>query len=130
MFERCEKLSREAATRWLDAQPDGDGPAGTMDLRASVDRAQFTDAIARIHEAIAAGETYQVNYTYRLHGQAFGTPLALYRALRERQPVAYGAYVVLPDAGEGGGEQRRPTCCPARPSCSCAASAASSPPDR
>ncbi|WP_341886719.1 aminodeoxychorismate synthase component I [Variovorax sp. YR752] len=112
MFERCERLSREAATRWLDTQPDGDGPAGTMDLRASVDRAQFSDAIARIHEAIAAGETYQVNYTYRLHGQAFGTPLALYRALRERQPVAYGAYVVLPDAGEGGGATHVLSCSP------------------
>ena len=100
MFERCEKLSHEAATRWLDAQPDRDGPAGTLGLRASVDRAQFADAIARIHEAIAAGETYQVNYTYRLHGEAFGAPLALYRALRQRQPVAYGAYIVLPEGGE------------------------------
>ena len=27
MFARCERLSREAATRWLAAQPDGDGPA-------------------------------------------------------------------------------------------------------
>jgi para-aminobenzoate synthetase/4-amino-4-deoxychorismate lyase len=112
MFERCERLSREAATRWLDAQPEGDGPAGTMDLRASVDRAQFTAAIARIHEAIANGETYQVNYTYRLHGQAFGTPLALYRALRERQPVAYGAYVVLPEAGEGGDATHVLSCSP------------------
>ena len=100
MFGRCERLSREAATRWLDAQSDSDGPAGTMDLHASVDRAQFTEAIARIHEAIAAGETYQVNYTYRLHGQAYGSPLALYRALRERQPVAYGAYLELPEGGE------------------------------
>lgn len=99
MFERCDRLSREAATRWLDAQPDAGGPAGTMDLRASVDRAAFTEAIARIHEAIAAGETYQVNYTYRLHGRAFGSPLALYRRLRERQPVAFGAYVVLPPGG-------------------------------
>ena len=46
-----------------------------MDLEPSVDRAEFTQAIARIHEAIAAGETYQVNYTYRLHGQAYGSPL-------------------------------------------------------
>lgn len=99
MFERCDRLSREAATRWLDAQPDAGGPAGTMDLRASVDRAAFTEAIARIHEAIAAGETYQVNYTYRLHGRAFGSPLALYRRLRARQPVAFGAYVVLPPGG-------------------------------
>ncbi|WP_298830816.1 aminodeoxychorismate synthase component I [uncultured Piscinibacter sp.] len=100
MFERCERLSHEAATRWLDAQPGHDGPAGTMDLRASVDLAQFTEAIARIHEAIAAGETYQVNFTYRLHGSAHGTPLALYRALRDRQPVAYGAYIVLPEGDD------------------------------
>lgn len=99
MFERCEKLSREAVTRWLDAQPQAEGPAGTMDLRASVDRAEFTEAIGRIHEAIAAGETYQVNYTYRLHGRAFGSPLALYRGLRARQPVAFGAYIVLPPGG-------------------------------
>lgn len=99
MFERCERLSREAATRWLDSQPEANGPAGTLDLRASVDRAEFTEAIGRIHEAIAAGETYQVNYTYRLHGRAFGSPLALYRALRARQPVAFGAYIVLPPGG-------------------------------
>jgi para-aminobenzoate synthetase/4-amino-4-deoxychorismate lyase len=67
-----------------------------MNLAASVDRAEFTEAIARIHEAIAAGETYQVNYTYRLQGQAYGAPLALYRALRARQPVNYGALVALP----------------------------------
>ncbi len=100
MFSRCEKLSREAATRWLESQPDGDGPAGTLDLRASVDREAFTTAIERIHEAIAAGETYQVNYTYRLHGRAFGAPLALYRALRARQPVAFGAFVSLPPGEE------------------------------
>ena len=57
MFERCEKLSREQATRWLEAQPEGEGVAGTMDLRASVDRTEFSEAIAKIHEAIAAGET-------------------------------------------------------------------------
>src|SRR5512147_496850 len=32
MFERCEKLSHAAATRWLEAQDDGDGVAGTLDL--------------------------------------------------------------------------------------------------
>jgi para-aminobenzoate synthetase/4-amino-4-deoxychorismate lyase len=99
MFERCERLSREAAAHWLDSQPDAEGPAGTLDLCASVGRDEFTEAIARIHEAIAAGETYQVNYTYRLHGRAFGSPLALYRRLRERQPVAFGAYIVLPPGG-------------------------------
>jgi para-aminobenzoate synthetase / 4-amino-4-deoxychorismate lyase len=100
MFTRCERLSRDAATAWLAAQADADMTSGIMDLAASVDRDAFTAAIARIHAAIAAGETYQVNYTYRLHGQVFGAPLALYRRLRERQPVAYGAFVALPQGGE------------------------------
>ncbi len=105
MFDTLERLSCEAASAWLDAQAAAEAsPAcGTMQLEPSVDRAEFTQAIARIHEAIAAGETYQVNYTYRLHGQAFGSPVAFYRCLRERQPVAYGAFIALPDV-EGGGE--------------------------
>jgi para-aminobenzoate synthetase/4-amino-4-deoxychorismate lyase len=112
MFERCERLSHAQASRWLADQPEADGPAGAMHLQASVDRAEFTEAIARIHEAIAAGETYQVNYTYRLHGQAWGSPLALYRQLRERQPVAYGAYIVLPLSDEGGDTTHLLSCSP------------------
>ena len=60
---------------------------------------QFTQALARIHDYIAAGDTYQVNYTYRLRFDAFGAPAALYARLRARQPVPYGALVMLPDGG-------------------------------
>lgn len=97
MFDRFEHLSRAQADAWLAAQPDADERCGTLDLQPSVTRDEFTQAIARIHAAIADGETYQVNYTYRLHGRAYGPPLALYRALRARQPVAYGALIALPE---------------------------------
>ena len=76
-------------------------PAGALGLRASVDRAAFEEAIARIHAAIAEGETYQVNYSYRLDLETFGSPLALYRRLRARQPVGFGSVIRLP-AGAGG----------------------------
>lgn len=106
MFSDCRKLSRDEADAWLQAQDDGaasspssPSPAGVMALRASVDHAAFTRAIDRIHEAIRAGETYQVNYTYRLHGEAYGTPVGLYRRLRARQPVAFGAFIALPEGG-------------------------------
>jgi para-aminobenzoate synthetase/4-amino-4-deoxychorismate lyase len=101
MFASLERLSHAQATAWLEGQADADDPpaCGAMNLESSVDREGFVAAIERIHAAIAAGETYQVNYTYRLHGQAYGTPLALYRALRTRQPVHYGAFIVLPPGG-------------------------------
>jgi para-aminobenzoate synthetase/4-amino-4-deoxychorismate lyase len=99
MFRTLKRLSRDEVDAWLadrDASA-ADEAAGVMDLRPSVERSEFTQAIAAIHAAIAAGETYQVNYTYRIDGAAFGSPIALYRRLRARQPVEYGAFIVLPD---------------------------------
>ncbi|HET7864179.1 MAG TPA: aminodeoxychorismate synthase component I [Burkholderiaceae bacterium] len=98
VFERLQKLSREQVDAWL-ARLDGSDaptPAGVTALRADVDRPGFDRAIAAIHAAIRAGETYQVNYTYRCSFDAFGSPVALYRRLRARQPVAYGALMHLP----------------------------------
>lgn len=74
------------------------GVAGVAALQADVSEAGFDDAIARIHEWLAQGECYQINYTYRLNFDAFGSPVALYRRLRVRQPVPYGALVMLPGA--------------------------------
>lgn len=98
MFGAVQRLSDAQASAWLETldPAPADEPCGVMDVASSVERAEFTAAIDRIHQAIAAGETYQVNYTYRLHGRAFGTPVGLYRALRQRQPVRYGAFVALP----------------------------------
>ncbi|HRP67854.1 MAG TPA: bifunctional anthranilate synthase component I family protein/class IV aminotransferase, partial [Thauera sp.] len=56
---------------------------------------------ARIHAAIGEGETYQVNYTYRLDFRTFGSPLSLYRRLRARQPVAFGALIAPPPGTTG-----------------------------
>jgi para-aminobenzoate synthetase/4-amino-4-deoxychorismate lyase len=98
LFRRLAQLSRDAADAWLADREGSEAPrtAGALAVQASVDRTRFHAAIARIHEAIRAGETYQVNYTYRLDFAAFGEPLALYRRLRARQPVPYGAYIALP----------------------------------
>ncbi|MGF6570571.1 para-aminobenzoate synthetase/4-amino-4-deoxychorismate lyase [Paraburkholderia sp. GAS333] len=99
LFERCEKQSREEVDAWLAAR-DGAAAepsvAGTANVRASVDRAQFGTAIDAIHAALRAGDSYQVNYTYRLNFDVFGSPVALYRRLRARQPVPFGALIALP----------------------------------
>ena len=77
-------------------------PAGLIDITPSVDRNAFTDAIHRIHALIGEGETYQINYTYRLHFRSFGAPVSLYRRLRMRQPVGFGAFIALPATAGGG----------------------------
>ena len=99
LFERCEKLSRDEVDAWLMARDGGTAEAsvaGTANVRASVDPKQFNEAIDAIHAALRAGDSYQVNYTYRLGFDVFGSPTALYRRLRVRQPVPYGALIGLP----------------------------------
>ena len=98
VFEHLRRLDAAAVAAWLAqrearAQP---APAGVLHLRADVSRAGYEAAIARVHEAIRDGETYQINYPYRLHGEAWGPPVALYRRLRARQRVNYGALMRLP----------------------------------
>ena len=100
VFEHCTQLSQDDVAQWLAARVHADAPpAGVADIRANVDQAEFTQALQHIHDYIMAGDTYQVNYTYRLRFDAFGSPLALYARLRARQPVPYGALVMLPDGG-------------------------------
>ncbi|WUR13403.1 aminodeoxychorismate synthase component I [[Empedobacter] haloabium] len=100
LFRQCEFLAQEEVAAWLRQRTAGDtAPAGIAGITANVSATQFTEAIDRIRAYIAAGDTYQVNYTYRLRFDAFGSPAALYQRLRARQPVPYGALIALPDGG-------------------------------
>lgn len=99
LFKSCQKLSAEQVQTWLEQQSASTHPtpAGIANMHASISASQFGQAIARIRAYIAAGDIYQVNYTYRLRFNAFGGVHALYQRLRRRQPVPYGALIALPD---------------------------------
>ncbi|WP_428718151.1 aminodeoxychorismate synthase component I [Undibacterium curvum] len=99
LFSDCQHLTSQQVQDWLQQQPESRGVAGIAGIRANVDEASFSAAIAQVQDYIRAGDTYQVNYTYRLHFDSFGEPLALYQRLRARQPVPYGALIRLPDGG-------------------------------
>ena len=91
-FADCADIDAES---WL-AQNSDDLPAGISTPQPSVSEADYLDHIRQIHEAIRRGDTYQINYTTRLHLQAYGNPVSLYRRLR--QPVPYAVLSHLPDA--------------------------------
>ena len=52
----------------------------------------YAEGIARIKNAIAAGESYQVNYTLPFESQLRGSPYALYQAMRRAQQAPFAAY--------------------------------------
>ncbi|AXE99478.1 chorismate-binding protein [Paraburkholderia hospita] len=100
LFDTCRKMSRDEVDTWLalyDSAAVEPSVAGIGGVHASVDETQFTQAIGAIHDALRAGDSYQINYTYRLYFDVFGTPAALFRRLRARQSVHYGALIALPD---------------------------------
>lgn len=91
-FANCADIDAES---WLARHSDG-LPAGISTPQSSVSETDYLDRIRQIYEAIRRGDTYQINYTTRLHLQAYGNPVSLYRRLR--QPVPYAVLSHLPDA--------------------------------
>ena len=88
MFERREETVLPEPQR--DPEPAVEGA-----WRPSVDRTTYDRAIGAIREHIAAGDTYQVNHTLRLHSRVEGDPRGLYRDLCFAQRGAYAAYLDL-----------------------------------
>ena len=63
----------------------------------SIDEVAYRQGVARIREYIEAGDTYQVNFTYRLRAALEGTlahsPYPLFTSMLSRQKHGYGAYI-------------------------------------
>ncbi|GMA65396.1 aminodeoxychorismate synthase component I [Alicyclobacillus fastidiosus] len=76
--------------------PHGDYHLG--DWMPSIDEQTYNNDIHSIRSAIERGETYQVNYTMRLHTQFHGDSLALYESLRSTQQAPFSAYVNTGDS--------------------------------
>ena len=61
--------------------------------KPSIDQDGYRQVLERIKGSIAMGETYQVNYTFRLRSEYNEDPLTLFRQLMMIQPVEYASYV-------------------------------------
>ncbi|MCB8937727.1 MAG: aminodeoxychorismate synthase component I [Ardenticatenaceae bacterium] len=68
-------------------------PVSTGDWQPAVSRAEYDAAIHRIKDHIAAGDTYQVNYTFPQYASFAGEPLAYFAELVAAQQAEYAAYL-------------------------------------
>ncbi|OLC02852.1 MAG: aminodeoxychorismate synthase, component I [Gemmatimonadetes bacterium 13_1_40CM_4_69_8] len=66
-------------------------------LRSNFTRAGYLDAVARVIEYVYAGDIFQANLSQRLEAPLAGTPLELYRRLRQRNPAPFAAYLAFGD---------------------------------
>jgi para-aminobenzoate synthetase/4-amino-4-deoxychorismate lyase len=96
-FRSYESLSKEDVDAFIKNRVATFEPdhqiAGIANLHSSVDKKQFASDVETIQEYIRNGDTYQINHTFRITGETYGDPLALYERLRERQPGRFGAFI-------------------------------------
>jgi para-aminobenzoate synthetase/4-amino-4-deoxychorismate lyase len=60
---------------------------------SSISDSAYMSAVGSIREAIARGETYQVNYTTRQHFRISGDPFTLYRRMCRNQQAPFCAWL-------------------------------------
>ncbi|HSL84902.1 MAG TPA: chorismate-binding protein [Thermoanaerobaculia bacterium] len=77
--------------------PAAAGSLSALRLRPTLSDAAYLAGVEAVRDAIARGDTYQANLTYRLRGSLAGGPeaLALFAALDRNQPSPYAAYLEL-----------------------------------
>src|SRR5581483_813248 len=90
VFERFHLLPEETVIADEDeAGADNDLERWTPDI----DSAEYCRAFERVQQAIHAGETYQLNLTYRLRADAPVSPFKLFQHLVTVQPSDFAAYL-------------------------------------
>lgn len=78
-------------------EPGDEHDFGIESSHLSLSEVDYCRTIERIKEYIVNGDTYQVNFTDRIEFNHSGDAAGLYRTLRERQHVPFGAYINLGD---------------------------------
>ena len=62
-----------------------------------VSREQYDESINRVHSYLRAGDTYQVNYTFRMNSNFVGDAWSMFIDMQRAQRGAYAAYIETDD---------------------------------
>jgi para-aminobenzoate synthetase/4-amino-4-deoxychorismate lyase len=95
LFDAPEELTPERTQTLLEAWTEDGYTLAPPGL--SMDRDAYRERFARAKAYIAAGDIYQINLTLKARFGLEGCPVALYRDLRRKQPVAHGALMRFGD---------------------------------
>ncbi len=70
-------------------------PAGvrTLAWQPSISEAEYHNTIAAIHDYIRRGQTYQVNYTFRLHSKLQQPAFEFFASVQKAQQALYAAFL-------------------------------------
>lgn len=87
IFDGCEEVE--------PPEPGEDDDFSFDEWEPSISREQYCRSIEKIKHHIREGDTYQVNYTFRLRSKFRGDPLRLFTRLFQAQQSRYAAFIDL-----------------------------------
>ena len=99
IYETCEfvELPRPLCS------PDGSRPVdATPQWESSLTLDEHRSSVDRIRERIALGDTYQVNFTWRLQASFEADPWTFFLALADLSPSRYAAFVEVSESSGAG----------------------------
>lgn len=94
-FDQPRALEGREVEDYLNASASGGYRLSEPELTMSAK--SYGTRFARVKNYIAAGDIYQLNLTLKGRFRVEGDPVALYRDLRRKQPVSYGALLRTDD---------------------------------
>jgi para-aminobenzoate synthetase/4-amino-4-deoxychorismate lyase len=95
-FENASRLTCGEADAWLLSRGKP-GPAGCVRSLHPEMPAFYEETLAKIHQAIADGAVYQINYTFPMDVTLYGDPANVFLNLARAQPTAHAVYMDLPE---------------------------------
>ena len=75
----------------------GEESEGLTDVSLNISGQDYLKSIKRIKHHLTAGDTYQVNYTFKQKFNYYGKPFSLYQELIKRQATSYSAFIETDD---------------------------------
>ena len=99
-FKNVQKLSKSSVEKWLIREIEKEvvderlsKDSGICNVHMNSNEGKYKTLINKIHQNIKLGNTYQVNYTFKILAESYGSVVDLYLRLRERQPSRFGALI-------------------------------------
>ena len=91
LYDSPRELSGAEVQAWLTEEAIGNPTLGA--LAHAWDSVSYLERFAEVQNKICSGDIYQLNLTFKARFNLQGSPLALYRDVRQKQRVAYGGLV-------------------------------------
>lgn len=89
LYEAVETLTFPSISELPAIQP--------LDWQASISQTEYEQALTKIKAYIQRGETYQVNFSFRLQAAFTQDPWAYFVRMVQAQPWVYSAWIDTPD---------------------------------